>query len=77
MVSLCRPYPSKFFKGSLPQILLGPFLNTLPHILLEKDEFCNSKSITTATLKTVDDTTTIRSRTKIRDKTNAFNDLKE
>ena len=27
-------YPFKFFKGCLPQILLGPFLNTLPHIIL-------------------------------------------
>ena len=27
-----RPYPFKFFKGCLPQILLGPFLNTLSHI---------------------------------------------
>ena len=26
---LSRPYPFKFFKGCLPQILLGPFLNTL------------------------------------------------
>ena len=28
MVCLSRPYPFKFFKGCLPQILLGPFLNT-------------------------------------------------
>ena len=27
-----RPYDFKFFKGSLPQILLGPFLNTLIQI---------------------------------------------
>ena len=27
-----RPYHFKFFKGSLPQILLGPFLKTLVHI---------------------------------------------
>ena len=26
---LSRPYPFKFFKSCLPQILLGPFLNTL------------------------------------------------
>ena len=26
--------PFKFFKGCLPQILLGPFLNTLSHLLL-------------------------------------------
>ena len=24
--------PSKIFKGHLPQILLGPFLNTLSHV---------------------------------------------
>ena len=29
---LSRPYPFTFFKGSLPQILLGPFLNTFSHI---------------------------------------------
>ena len=29
MVCLGRPYHFKFFKGCLPQILLGPFLNTL------------------------------------------------
>ena len=29
---LCRPYHSKFFKGCLPQISLGPFLNTLCHM---------------------------------------------
>ena len=27
-----RPYPFKFFKGCLPQVLLGPFLNALSHI---------------------------------------------
>ena len=26
---LSRPYPLKYFKGCLPQYLLGPFLNTL------------------------------------------------
>ena len=26
----------KFFKGCLPQILLGPFLNTLSQILMEQ-----------------------------------------
>ena len=30
---LSRTYPCKFFKGCLPQILLGPFLNTLLHII--------------------------------------------
>ena len=29
MVYLNRPYPFKFFKDCLPQILIGPFLNTL------------------------------------------------
>ena len=29
-----RPYHFKFFKGCLPQILLGPFLNTLTHIVI-------------------------------------------
>ena len=33
------PNHFKFFKGSLPQILLGPFLNTLTHIIIaEKKE---------------------------------------
>ena len=30
-----RPYPFKFFKGCLPQILLGPFLNTLSHLIFQ------------------------------------------
>ena len=34
MVSLGRPYLFKFFKGCLPQILLGLFLNTLTHLLI-------------------------------------------
>ena len=32
MVCLRRQYHSKFFKGCLPQILLGPSLNILPHL---------------------------------------------
>ena len=28
-----RPYPFKFFKGCLPQILLGLFLNALSHVI--------------------------------------------
>ena len=28
MICLSKPYPFKFSKGYLPQILLGPFLNT-------------------------------------------------
>ena len=42
-LALGRPYPFKFFKGCLPQILLGPFLNTLSHLLLQKqpqEVFC-------------------------------------
>ena len=34
MVCLNRPYHFKFFKGCLPQIPLGPFLNTLSHIYI-------------------------------------------
>ena len=34
MLGLSRPYPFKFSKGCFPQILLGPFLNTLSQILL-------------------------------------------
>ena len=34
MFCLGRPYRFKFFNGCLPQILLGPFLNTLPNIVL-------------------------------------------
>ena len=37
MVCLRRPYHFKLFKGCLPQILLGLFLNTLPH--LYEDEY--------------------------------------
>ena len=32
MVCLIRSYASKFFKGCLPQTLLGPLLNTLSHM---------------------------------------------
>ena len=32
MVCLGRPYQFKFFKSCLPQVLLGPFLNTLTHM---------------------------------------------
>ena len=35
MICLGRPYHFKFFKGCLPQILLGPFLNTFSHKVLE------------------------------------------
>ena len=32
MICLSRPYHFKIFKGCLPQILLGPFLNTCSHL---------------------------------------------
>ena len=35
MFCLSRPYSFKCFKGCLPQILLGPFLNTLPQMFSE------------------------------------------
>ena len=34
MVCLSRWYPFKFFKGCLPQVLLGLFLNTLSKLLI-------------------------------------------
>ena len=34
MVCVRRPYPLKFFKGCLSQILLDPFLNTWTELLL-------------------------------------------
>ena len=43
MVCLSRAYHSKFFKGCLPQILFGPFLNTLTHIIY--DSGCLIKSL--------------------------------
>ena len=36
MVCLSRPYHFKFLKGCLPQISLGPFLNTLCNMILRK-----------------------------------------
>ena len=36
MVYLSRPHHFKFFKGCLPQILLGPFLNNLTHLEVQK-----------------------------------------
>ena len=36
MVWLSRPHHFKFFKDCLPQILRGPFLNTLTHMLHKK-----------------------------------------
>ena len=37
MVYLRRLYPFKFFKECLPQILLGPFWNTLSHLILSSE----------------------------------------
>ena len=34
MICLSRPYPFKFFRDCLSQILLGPFLKTLSQVLL-------------------------------------------
>ena len=40
-----RPYHLKFFKGCLPQILLGPFLNILTHMTINKlTKFAISKT---------------------------------
>ena len=36
MICLGRPYYFKFFKVYLPQIWLGPFLNTLTHLLFSE-----------------------------------------
>ena len=41
MVCLSRPYHLNFFRGCLPQILLGPFLNTLSHIEVSHTNICN------------------------------------
>ena len=37
-----KPYSFKFFKGCLPQILLGPLLNTLSYVrlLLFSFQYC-------------------------------------
>ena len=37
MDRLGRPYHSRFFKGCLPQISLGPFLNILSHLFVKSD----------------------------------------
>ena len=42
MACLSRPYSFNFFKGCLPQILLGPLLNNLLHIsLILQEEWAN------------------------------------
>ena len=38
MVFPGRPYHFKFFKGSFPEILLGPVLNTLAHLIVASDD---------------------------------------
>ena len=32
---MTQQYYLKFFKGCLPQVLLGPFLNTLSHLVMK------------------------------------------
>ena len=39
------PNHFKFFKGSLPQILLGPFLNTLTHIIIAEKKRKTNENI--------------------------------
>ena len=39
MVCFGRPYHFKFFKGCLPEILLGPFLNDLTQLYYIKGSF--------------------------------------
>ena len=34
MVCFGRPYHFRFFKGCHPQVLLGPFVNTLSHLFI-------------------------------------------
>ena len=46
MICLSKPYNFKFFKGCLPQIYLGPFLNTLFHLLILTE---NSHAVTNDT----------------------------
>ena len=45
MVCLSRRYPFKFFKGCLPQVLLGPLLNTLSQIKVPFNWPYKSKSL--------------------------------
>ena len=48
MVFLSKPYPFRLFKGCLPQILLGPLLNTWTHMKRKnkdaKDELEDKKT---------------------------------
>ena len=58
-----RPYPFKTFKGCLPPIVFGPFLNTLTHLLIRLNK---TKSFLGNTEKThkhsVDEQNTHRER---------------
>ena len=45
IVYLSRPYHVKFFEGCLPQISLGPFLNTLSQMLLLSIKVLERKSV--------------------------------
>ena len=36
-INLSRPLPFNFFKGCLPQVLLGPLLNTFSHIKVKTE----------------------------------------
>ena len=47
MVYLNRPYHFKFFKVCLPQILLGPFLNTLFQIFFAQFVLKNYNKVVT------------------------------
>ena len=38
IVCLGRPYPFKFFKGCLPQILFGSLLSTLSYLFYNHDQ---------------------------------------
>ena len=41
LIWLGRPYHFNFIKNGLPQLLLGPFLNTLTHMKVSVIEACN------------------------------------
>ena len=43
MVCLSRPYHFRSSYRCLPQILLGPFLNTLPHMILLNEKSQNTR----------------------------------
>ena len=57
MVCLGRTYDFRFFKGCLPQILLGPFLNILYHLMLviivKYSETCTQRTLYASTQRTL------------------------